>query len=76
MPAADKLSDVPVHTGAFELICGATGTVFTKTLTVAAPLVQPFAVAVTEYKPLLEMATFAIEILGKAAVKPSGPDQP
>ena len=73
MPAADKLSDVPVHTGAFELICGATGMVLTKTLAVAALLVQPLEVAVTEYKPMFQFATLVIDILGEAEVKPSGP---
>ena len=54
---------------------GVAGTGLTVTFTVAARLVQPFTVTVTEYVPLAEAVTLLILGFWAAYVKPLGPVQ-
>ena len=75
LPVEDavKLKSIPTQIGLLFPATGATGVWFIVTLVVAAVLVQPLVVAVTEYVPEANVETLTIVGFCEVEVNPFGP---
>jgi hypothetical protein len=71
----EKVIVCPTHTGLLVVMTGKAGTVFTVTVVVAAALVHPDTVAVTEYVPASAVVTPLMVGFWLVEVNPPGPDQ-